>query len=98
MKKLNHQQIKPRKGIYRKIRYCKKAFSYQMNINKLTEVYLHFQFKRYDKLMLDKKTHLIKASKARSSKYKYRWRTHMRAREDRSTRICRKLIGAWKVK
>lgn len=98
MKNSNHQQINSRKGIYRKLKYRAKSFSYQMNIAKLTEVYLHFQFKRYDKLMLDKKTHLIKASKARSSKYKYRWRTHMKAREDRNTRICRKLVEAWKVK
>lgn len=62
------------------------------SLQKLTELYLNYKYKRIDKMITNKETKLIEARKLKSSVYKHRWRNHIKARERYRNGIFKKIF------
>lgn len=62
------------------------------SIIKLAEIYIEYKHKKVSKLITDPETHLIHASRLKSSIHRYRWRTHRVVRERKRAGIFKKIF------
>ena len=62
------------------------------SLSKLAEIYIEYKHKKVSKLITDPETHLIHASKLKSSIHRYRWRTHRVVRERKRAGIFKKIF------